>query len=312
MRSGNLLKEGVFLNKWFDSRIRNNKNVLLAFTGSTGSGKTFSCLSTGENWYTYKFKEQFPIENVCFGISILVKRINDLHKSGKLRKGDLFILEEAGANFGNLDFQNKLNKMFNYILQSFRSMNLIVLMNLPVLTMLNKSARQLIHGHFITSGIDFEHKQTKVKPYFHQLNQNSGKSYWKYPRVRLNGKVITLQRMKFNKPTESLIKSYEVNKSRYVFDLTDEFMEQAEKKEKDALLKGARKVLTDIQQETYDGIMQGLTKEQIAYNRGRTVQSIEASIRSIIKKGYEIKKYLKRENSKIQIPKIANTPMAVN
>jgi len=132
MTSSNLLKEGVFLNKWFDNRISSNKNVLLSITGSTGSGKTYSCLNAGESWYAYKFNEDFPIDNVCFGLSILVKRINDLHKSGKLRKGDLFILEEAGANFGNLDFQNKLSKMFNYILQSFRSMNLIVIMNLPV------------------------------------------------------------------------------------------------------------------------------------------------------------------------------------
>lgn len=298
MTSQSLLKEGVFLNKWFESRINSNKNVLLAFTGSTGSGKTFSCLNAGENWYTYYFKEkEFPIENVCFGLSILARRINELHKQGKLRKGELFILEEAGANFGNLDFQNKLSKMFNYILQSFRSMNLIVLMNLPVLTMMNKSARQLIHGHFITCGIDYKSKQTKVKPYFHQLNQNTGKSYWKYPRIRINGKVITLERLKFNKPRDELIGSYEHNKQKFVFSLTEEFVAEAEKNDKTTMLKMKRKELTEPQLKVFNLAESGLTVKDIAISLGVTESAIYTHMRFIRKKGYDIDKFLKKKNS---------------
>lgn len=291
MTSNSLLKEGVFLNKWFESRIRSNKNVLLAISGSTGSGKTYSCLDGGESWYHYYFKEEFPIENVCFGLSILVKRINDLHKAGKLRKGDLFILEEAGANFGNLDFQNKLSKMFNYILQSFRSMNLIVIMNLPVLTMLNKAARQLIHGHFITCGIDYANKKTKVKPYFHQLNQGTGKSYWKYPRIRINGKIITLQRLKFNKPTDELINAYELNKQKYVFNLTNEFVQEAEKHDRANLMKSNRAVLTEIQNDVLMGLDSGMTKQEIAIKRGCSVRNVERCMQYIRKKGYDLSKY---------------------
>lgn len=301
MTSPGLLNQGVFLTKWFENRIKSNKNVLLAITGSTGSGKTYSCLNAGEDWYKYYFKEEYPIDNVCFGLAILAKRINDLHKSGKLRKGDLFILEEAGANFGNLDFQNKLSKMFNYILQSFRSMNLIVIMNLPVLTMLNKSARQLIHGHFITCGIDYNTKQTKLKPYFHQLNQNTGKSYWKYPRVRLNNKVITLQRLKFNKPTDKLIIAYEHNKQKYVFNLTEEFVKEAEKNDRASLLKSSRKDLSPVQLDILNSLNDGLTKQEIAIKRSCTVRTIDAAMQVIKKKGYDLQifKNMKNDSSNI-------------
>jgi len=133
------IKQGEFLYKWMYNRtIGRNQNVILAFTGGTGTGKTYSCLNIGEQWYENKFKQEFPIDHCCFDLGQLMKRIITLSKNGKLRKGELFILEEAGANFGNLDFQKKISKLFSYILQSFRSMNLILLMTVPVLTMINK------------------------------------------------------------------------------------------------------------------------------------------------------------------------------
>lgn len=293
IKSGSILKEGLFLNKWFDNRIKSNKNVLLGITGSTGSGKTFSCLSAGESWYEYNFNEEYPIDNVCFGLAILAKRINDLHKSGKLRKGELFILEEAGANFGNLDFQNKLSKMFTYILQSFRSMNLIVIMNLPVLTMLNKSARQLLHGHFITCGIDYQTKQTKLKPFFHQLNQSTGKSYWKFPRMRVNDKVITLQRLKFNKPSDRLIELYETNKQKFVFDLTEDFVREAEKNDKKDLIKMKRKELSPEQTKVMNLLTQGNSIKEIAVILKCSESNVYFNVSRIKKKGYDVTNFQK-------------------
>ena len=43
--------DGAFINKWFYSRtVTNNKNIILPFTGATGSGKSYSALSVGESW----------------------------------------------------------------------------------------------------------------------------------------------------------------------------------------------------------------------------------------------------------------------
>lgn len=279
------LQHGVYTNKFFESRtIRQNKNVIGVCTGSTGSGKTYTEMSMAESWYTYRFKQEFPSENICFSTSLLMKRILGLQKAGKLRRGELFILEEAGANFGNLDFQNKLSKMFSYILQSFRSMNLILLMNVPVLTMINKSARQLIHLQMTTMGIDFEKELTKVKLKHHQLSQDSGKSYWKYPRVRFHGKYIKLQRLSFIKPSDDLCIAYEQEKQKFVVSLTEDFLEKAAEMED----KDDRKPRTDIQKRRYDLAWAGNIQEEIAKIEGVDVSAISGSLCSCDKKGYPL------------------------
>ena len=112
----NEFQEGEIFNKWLNSRlIVNNKNVLGANLGATGSGKSYRDLRMAELWYQYHFKEQFPIENICFGVGSAMNLIS----KGKLRKGEILIFEEAGVNLGSLDFQQRISKMMNYVLQSF-------------------------------------------------------------------------------------------------------------------------------------------------------------------------------------------------
>lgn len=301
IKSRDILETGGFLNHWFKSRIENNKNVLITITGPPGSSKTYDSLSCCEEWYKFNFSSEYPVDNVCFSIGELAKRINTLKKEGKLRKGEAFIFEEAGANFGNLDFQNKLNKMFNYILQSFRSMNLILIMTLPVLTMLNKSGRQLLHAHFITAGIDFETNTARVRPYFHQLNQHTGKSYWKYPRAKINNKVVTLQKLKFIKPSQRLIDLYEVRKEAFVFDLTQDLVDAVDKDEREKKLKIAmsRKGLSEGQAQIIDLLVKDKTKEEIAEEIGCSLRNVNDRLNNAFKKGYDWKEYVK--NQKMQL-----------
>lgn len=285
------LGEGEFLNRWMENRtIRRNQNVLGAITGPTGSSKSMDCLSAGSNWYRYKFKQDFPIENCCFSPVQLIKRINYLKNKNKLRKGEFFILEESGTSLGNLDYQNKFQKMFIYILQSFRSMNLILFLNLPVLTMLNKSARQLMHFNFITCGIDYQKEIARVKPLFHQLNQNSGKSYWKYPRIKSKGKVICLQRLKFSLPPKDLVEEYELQKFKYVNTLTDDFIKELDEADKEEERKMSRKELTDIEQDVFEDMQDGLTVIESSEKRGRSKDSTYEAINRAKKKGYSIKR----------------------
>lgn len=280
---------GDFLNRWFENKtIRRNQNIILAVTGGTGTGKTYNSLSTGENWYEYKFNDEFPIENVCFSLSSLMKRIISLKKEKRLRKGELFILEEAGANFGNLDFQQKMSKMFSYILQSFRNMNIILILTVPVLSMINKSARLLIHAHFITEGINYETKIAKIKPYMHQLSQATGKSYWKYPRIRMNRKILTIKRINFTIPSKRLTNLYESKKETFVFDLSVEFIEEADKIEREKNLKLSRKELTDKQREVFKLACKGLNQIEIGESLGKAQQSISEILKLIKNKGYRV------------------------
>jgi len=214
------MNEGEIFLKWLHSKlIVNNKNVLGAELGATGSGKSYRDLRKAELWYEYHFHEKFPIEYICFGINSIMK----LLASGKLRKGELIIFEEAGVNLGSLDFQNEISKMMTYTLQSFRSMNIGILFNLPFLSMLNKSARMLLHYSFESAGINFEKGINTCKPFFHQVNQGTGKIYKKYPIIRVGRSTKKVKRFSFSMPSQYLRDAYEKKKQDYLTSLTKDF-----------------------------------------------------------------------------------------
>lgn len=284
LQFNNEISECIVLIKYMEGRFKANKNILAAVTGPTGSGKTYQALRLCELWYKYYFNEQFKIENVCFSVSELMKRLS----SGTMREGDLLILEEAGVNIGSSDWQHKIVKMFNYVLQSFRSMNVGIIMTLPVLTMLAKQARQLLHFHLITQKINFTTNRSKSKCLFHQLNQLSGKSYWKYLRIKRFGKTTTVERSNFNLPSDELRQDYELKKIKFVTDLTEDFSKELDKIEYDKVKKMYRADLSKRQTQVYELSQLGFNQTQIAKKLGICQPFVHDIFQIIQKKGYRV------------------------
>ncbi len=276
-------KEGEILCKWMHSRlIRNNKNVLGANLGATGSGKSYRDLRMAELWYDYHFHEKFPPENICFGVVNIMRRLS----SGTLRRGEVLIFEESGVNMGSLDFQNRVSKMFSYVLQSFRSMNIAIFFNLPYLSMLNKTARMLMHYSMESVGIDQENKINKCKFFTHQVNQRSGKVYSRYPKVRVHGKMKQVKRFNFSLPSKELRDAYEAKKIQFLSDTTREYTLELEKLEEDKLIKSGRPLLTEKQQAVYKLACQGLNQKEIAKIRGIDPSTVCETLQYVKKKGY--------------------------
>jgi len=256
-----IIRQGDLLNRWFRNRFDKNKNVLIAVTGSTGSGKSWISHSILNAWYQEKFNKEFPVEtNTCFSINELVSMLS----KGELKKGEFLILEEAGTSLNALNYQNKISKLFTFILQSFRSMNVGIIFNLPVLTFLNKSSRLLLHAHFITAGIDFENKLTIIKPLFHQLNQERGKSYWKYLKVQINGSVTIIERLAYGKPPEDVLELYEKKKFKFVARITRDFALELEHDYREERYKYVRKELSPKAKRIYELRCEGLNFRQVA------------------------------------------------
>lgn len=219
------VSEGEFFLKWMKNRlIENNRNIISAELGGTGTGKSYRDLRKAELWYEYYFKEKFPIENICFGVAEVMKILSE----GKLRKGEVIVFEEAGVNLGARDWQSKISKMFNYILQSFRSMNLALFMNLPYLSMLDKQARNLLHYYSESVEIDKERSKNICKPFFLQVAQSSGKPYRHYPKVFFNGRNIKLKRFEWSMPGQYLVDNYEQRKKEYLKKLTTDYSDKLE------------------------------------------------------------------------------------
>jgi len=287
IRSNQPLKEGEVFNKWLRSRlIKNNKNVLTATTGSTGSSKSYQDLRRAELWYKLYFNKEFPSENICFSVAEVMRRLS----TPKPKKGEIIIFEEAGTNLGSLDFQNKVSKLFTYVLQTFRTLNVAIFFNLPYLSMLNKSARLLIHVRFETCGIDFEKKIAKSKAWFRQVNQSSGKVYEKFLRIRHNGRIQVIKKFNYHLPSEELRKVYEKKKLKFITDMNTDFVKELDIIERDKLRKLMRPSLTNIQMETYELLVKYKGDiNKVAEDRGRTVRTIQRIIKSMKKRGYDLK-----------------------
>lgn len=286
-----VLKEGELMNKVIESRmIRKNKNFLNATLGSTGSGKSYFDLAVVNNWYLYHFKKPFPVElNCCFSIGELMKRLSDKNPKTKLVRGEILIFEEAGANMGSLDFQTRTSKIFTYVLQSFRSLNIGILFNLPTESMLNKNARLLLHSIFVMASIDFKTNTSSAKVFFRQTNVTTGKCYNKYLRARVSGRIRTVKKFFYSMPPKDIVNAYELKKLRFVSELNANFSEELDEINKQAERKMGRKNLTEIQQEVFELIQDGKNVEEIAEQRDVGSRSIYVIMKSIKKKGFDIK-----------------------
>jgi len=275
---GQGLKEGEFFNKWLENRlIKNNKNVLSAELGPTGSGKSYRDLRKAELWYEYHFKEKFPTENICFGIP----NIMNLLASGKLRQGDIIIGEEAGVNLGSRGWQSKMSQMFNYVLQSFRSMNIAIFFNLPYLSMLDSQARHLLHYYGESVGIDFNRGINKCKPFFLQVAQSSGKIYRHYPKARIAGRTKKIQRFNYALPSQYLIDAYEEKKQKYLKDLIKDYSDKTAPKIKVEIKKDYP---TELQYECFHlWSKQGLSQREIGERIGKSKLTVHNYIQKVKK-----------------------------
>jgi len=254
---------------------------------SHNSGKSWRDLRKAELWYQYHFKKPFPVENICFG----VLQVMELISSGTLKKGDIIKFEEAGANLGNLDFQNKISKMFTYVLQSFRSMNIAIFFNLPYFSMLNKSARMLMHYKSESAGVDYKKKINRCKFFLHQVNQSSGKIYAKSPKIKYGGKIRKIKKFAYKIPSKYLIDAYEDKKAAYLKESTMDYTQQMRQiKEKEGYDPNK---LGDHLQEVYDLNQQGFYEHEIAEKVGKNQSTVHRLLNTCAKKGFKV---LKRPN----------------
>lgn len=260
--------------KYIKNRIAKNKNFLCFISGQTGSGKSWSSLSIGES-----LDSDFNISHVVFrGIELM-----DLINSGKLHPGSVIVFEEAGIEMNARNWQSVTNKMLNFLLQTFRHRNFILLFNSPYMDFVDASTRRLFHAEFQTQGIDFKQEKTILKPQLIQYNSRIQKFYYKRLRVRTKGVVVPINIWRINKPSDSLIKAYEEKKRLFTNRLNKEIYEELE-----ILHHKRKKELTEIQQDIVELLKKGKNVEEIAKERGRALSSIYACIRQLKRKGLNI------------------------
>lgn len=195
--------------RYIQTRInRNNKNFLGFMSGSTGSGKSYSCNSIA---YLADIRQEFTVDRCYFSIKELVKDV----KERKLRKGNLAVVEEVGVLANNREWRSHENTALNYLIQIFRKDNLGVLFNAPSWYFFDSSSRKMLHALFKTVKIDYAEKTCLVKPYLLQYNDEIDKTYKKFLRVRTPNGTIPIKSWKIPSPPKDLVKAYEEKKTAF-------------------------------------------------------------------------------------------------
>jgi len=223
-------KKGYWV-QYISQQIRKNKNWLQICSGATGSSKSWSMLEFADQLNMETRGELFDIKNCCFKAKNIMQRIN----SGELKKGSVLMWDEVGIDLSNRAWQSLQNKVINYLLQTFRHKNIILLFTCPYSDFVDLATRKLFHAEFRTLKIDFKKNEATLKPLLIQYNSRLGKFYWKRLKVITKKGNLPIDTIILKKPREDLIKEYEAKKTAFTDKLNisiEHSLEKLEEKDK--------------------------------------------------------------------------------
>lgn len=261
---------------YIKQRIERNKNFLCAVCGPTGSGKSYSAMRIAEI-----LDPSFSVDRVVFTPAEFMRLIND----GTLGVGSVIVFDEAGVGMSSKQWQSLQNKLLNFLLQTFRHRNYIVIFTSPHLGFMDASSRKLLHAYLETVSINPKKKTCTLKPLLLQLNQRSGEAYYKYLRVITPGKGVSpLSRLNVGLPTSDLVREYEMKKTEFTTSLNQNIQEEIE--ESDAF---QGPTLTIKQENVLALLKEKKNAEQIAETLGVSELAIMGTIAKLKKKKYIIR-----------------------
>jgi len=218
-------KQPYVVEKSLKRTLQYNQNWLVFIGGSPGSGKSYAMLRLFEKLYLAQGKN--PL-NYIHHIVFTVKDFLELLNSGNLQPGDVILFDEVGVEVNSRDWQSLTNKAFNYVAQTMRHLNLTVLFTAPSFDFVDKSVRMLFHAYYETLKIVKDQKICRCKYKEIQFNPQTGKMYFKYPRLFIEGEVCILDRIEFEIPEVKLRHTYDDKQKRYKNGLNRELLEEVD------------------------------------------------------------------------------------
>lgn len=191
-------------------RINRNQNFIGVVYGPTGSGKSLLAMRIAE-----KLDPDFTLDHLVF----TVKDLMDVLDSG-LKRGNVIIFDEAGTGLSARDWYTAQNKFMNYILQTFRQDNIILILTVPDITFIDSNVRKLLHATIKTNNINYRTKICNFKFYLldHRTDQ-PGKpqvSYRRFLQVcTRKGNTQKVSNFGFGLPQRVVLREYEEKKREW-------------------------------------------------------------------------------------------------
>jgi hypothetical protein len=181
---------------------RKNRNVLIMTEGEPGTGKSYrdlglaAALDPGFNVNTMGKRILFSVDNF----------INVLNEK-QLYKGAAIMIEEGGIQADHHKWFSFNNMCVNYILQTFRFMNLIVNFNVPIMDYIDSDTRKMFKFHIETLDVRDNMCICKIKK--QKYNSTTHKIYRSFLKYKVNGEIMQYKLWKFKKPPAILCHKYE-------------------------------------------------------------------------------------------------------
>lgn len=197
--------KNVLINRIRERVTKYNKNFLGIIVGDTGSAKSYSALTACE-----QLDPSFTMDRCAFGYA---EDFMDILENQKIRRGNAVLWDEAGVGIPVTEFWSIFNRMVNFVLQTFRSNNLIVWFTVPDDSFIDPHTKKLFHMYIEAKYIDFAKSQAVLKIHELQHNRRMHKTYFPFPRVRsVDRKISIINRIRVGMPSLALRTEYEKRK----------------------------------------------------------------------------------------------------
>ena len=235
---------------------RRNKNLLIVWCGGTGEGKSWGAGRVGEKidpTFIDCINDNGIHSRIAWGKPLrFMKMLNKGIDDKTIKKGSVIIFDEAGVGMPAREWYSQSNKMFSYVIQTFRNLNLCVIFTVPHLSFIDSQPRKLFHNFIDSKTINLEKRYSRITIQKMSVNSKEDKIYYPYPRFH----GIKIKGFYLNAPHDDFIKLYEPASNEFKEELRKEAEAEMETdKAKKSLLKQ-----TDI------AIMKQIKKEDMALN----------------------------------------------
>lgn len=213
------------INKIRERITKQNKNAVVLICGGLGTGKSFSAIKIA--------KAINPNFDLDVHLVFRAKAFLDLINSGKLKRGDVVIWDEIGVEFGARAWQTLASRAISSLLQTFRHLNLCLIVTVPQERFVDVNLRRLCHYYFETKNIDFKKNICSLKPLEIEVNPRMDKPYYKYLRTREGSRIVKITELEVSLLDQKTIQHYEKIKKKFTKDLNirlGKIVAKAEKK----------------------------------------------------------------------------------
>lgn len=221
------------------------------------------------------------------------------------KKYKVIIFEEFQIGANAQDWYNKLSKLLNMLLSTYRHQNFILFINAPYTDMINSQTKRLLHMEIGMKGKDEKKGTAIIRPLVLQWSVRKKDFYYHSLYVIKNGQTIKTPYYKIKKPPAWLCDRYEELKTTFTTALNRRIEAELDEFEKDNQPESMKEknYETDLNPLSMQPIIweealkgykdQNELAERVGKRMGKNIPTpnVNHNVMSMRKKGYDIRKF---------------------